>query len=283
MASYSKTLTDDLGVADRHTWSEMIYSWDTYTGTWDSYGDIPIQRVWTAGRVFVETLTHTEAFSKIATMHRTLSDSISHVEALIRQPIKRFSEAISHTEAFSRISTAIRTLTETITHTDSIMHHLTKNFADAISHVETLIKSPVKRIAETLAMTESFTRLQMFIRTLTDSITVSEIDWTWDMMSATWDDYTENWDYYSKAFVLIKILKRTLTDSITHTDTIITRILHYIKFTYLKTREVAFWGKAIGMGAIGKVGGEKLFGRVSNDKLNGKLKSEKLFGKIIKG
>ena len=283
MASYSKTLTDDLGVADRHTWSEMIFSWDTYTGTWDDYGDIPITRVWTAGRIFTETLSHTEIFASIATMHRTFTDSISHAEALIRNPVKIIAEAISHTETFSRVSTAIRTLTETLTHTDSIVQQVAKNFFETLTHTETLLKQPIKRLVETLAMTEFFTRLQMFIRTLTDAISVAETNITWDMMTASWDDYDENWDYYSKAFVVIKVLVRTITDSMNFVDAITTRILHYIKFTYLKTREVAFWGKAIGMGAIGKVGGEKLFGRVSNDKLNGKLKSEKLFGKIIKG
>lgn len=283
MASYSKTLTDDLGVADRHTWSEMIYSWDTYTLTWDDYGDIPITRVWTAGRIFTETLINTEAFSKIATMHRTLTDSISHAETIIKQPIKRLSEAISHTETFSRISTAIRTLTDAITHTDSIMHTVAKNFAEALTMTENFIRKPVKRFSEVLGMTENFVRMQMFIRTLTDAISVAETNITWDMMTASWDDYNEDWDYYSKAFVMIKILKRTLTDSASFVDAITTKILQVVKGTYLKTREVAFWGKAIGMGAIGKIGGEKLFGRVSNEKLSGSTKEEKLFGKIIKG
>lgn len=283
MTVYSKTLTDDMGVADRHTWSEMIYSWDTYTGSWDSYGDIPVQRIFTAGITFTETLTQTEIFSTIATIHRSFIDSISYTENFVKKPIKMLSEALSHTEAFNRVSTAIRTLTEAITHTDSVMHRVSKNLVENLTMTGSLIKKSVKRFSETLGMTQFFSRTQMFTRTLTDAISIAETNITWDMMTASWDDYNENWDYYSKAFVLIKILKRTIDDSITATDTILTRILQYIKFTYLKTREVTFWGKAAGMGSIGKVGGEKLFGKVSNDNLNGKLKSEKLFGKIIKG
>lgn len=228
MASYLKEFTEDLGVADRHTWSEMIYSWDTYTGTWDSYGDIAIQRILTTKRIFTETLNHTENFSNF------------------------------------------------------VYHNFIKNLNDTISISENIAKKTIKNISEIIEMSV-FSRASITIKTLMETLNIRETNITWDIMTDTWDDYTEKWDYYSKAFNIIRIRVKNSIDSLNLSESIENKIRQFIKFTYLKTREVAFWGKAIGMGAIGKVGGEKLFGRLSNDKLNGKLKSEKLFGKIIKG
>jgi hypothetical protein len=280
MASYSKTLTDDLGVADRHTWSEMIYSWDTYTGTWDSYGDIPVTKILTAIRSFIETITNTESFSRIAVAHRTLIDSISHSETLLIKYIKTFTETINHSEVLSRILTAIRTLTDEITHTDSVIQSITKNLTEAMTLTASLTKSTIKNIANAISMTERFANIRYYVRTLTETLNVSETDWTWDMMTSTWDDYTENWNYYSKSFSIIKILVRSVSDGIEMTENILVRSMSMIKGLAMKRVEASPFGIIKTEKMTGKISAGNSFGKISSQDLTGKIEKENLFGKI---
>jgi len=207
MASYSKTLTEEMGVLDRRSWNDMILTWDNYTGTWDSYGNIPILSYLTRIRTLIETLTLTEAIAKIKVYVRTLTDSIAHTLSAIRTTGKVFLNSITHTETFSRIVTFIRTLTDSITHTESFSRIATfiRTLTDSITHTEALAKKIVRTLSDLIAYTETF--IKALVRTLTETIT-----------------YIAENDY-----ILIK--GRELTDALTHTDMLIKSLVRQLSET----------------------------------------------------
>jgi hypothetical protein len=278
MTAYSQTLTDSLGVADRHTWSEMVFTWDDYIETWDDYGEIPALLHWTGGRTFTDAIAHTEIFTTIATIHRTLTDAITHTESFLKATIKTLSDSISHSEIFSRIATAIRNLSDSIAHAEAVMHMVSKNLVETLSLTEAVIKNIVRHLSDTMGLTEFFSRIPQFIRTLTDNLSVAETDWTWDMMTHTWDDYTENWTFYGGAFTVLRIYVRTIVDSVLMTEMFSILRLIFKPLSYVRS-SVMMGGVKI-MNVLSRSSSNPTVSKVKDVKIISRVISENIIGKF---
>jgi hypothetical protein len=174
---------------------------------------------------------------------------------------------------------------------------------------ETIAKKATRTLIETLHLTEAFSRLAIFSRTLLDTLTVSEYDWTWDKMTLTWDDYTQSWDdYRSSLWIRIIDLKsvndtlhladslskraiKNLTDAISHSETM-TRVIKLLRAETLAMTEYLSFQLNLGLmfsdtlhltenfyklfrdffiGAIGRIRNQTISGTIKQNRISGRI------------
>jgi hypothetical protein len=230
----------------------MSLTWDDYTGSWDSYGEMPI--------TFIQII-------------------VRELEDWLPLTPDRILKTISQTK------------TEALTMTGSIVRQATKN------------------MAETLHLTEAISFVSNIIRTLTDTLGITEYDWTWDKMTLTWDDYTQAWDEYRNSLWIRIVTLKSVSDAITLTESItrksikvlteemsltetITKVIKLIRSEALKMTEYLSFQMNLGLIFIDaltltenlvskfKEFFRKAQGRIRNIILSGIIKSERVDGLI---
>lgn len=252
MATYTKTITEELAVLDRRSWSDLSYTWDDYVQDWDSYGEMPI--------------THYQITL------RTIWNELPFIPDVIIKMIK-------------------------------------KPQAETLTMTETIVRKRRTSLIETLHLTETLSRLAIFSRTLLDTLSILEWDWTWDKMTQTWDDYAESWDNYGNSiWVRIITLKavsdtlnlaetitkkaiKNLTDAISHSETM-TRVIKLLRTeTLAMTEYLAFQlnlslrfqdtitltenflklFKEFFIGAIGRIRNQNISGTIKQNTISGRI------------
>jgi hypothetical protein len=224
MASYSQTLTEIAGVQDSHCWNEMVGNWDDYTQDWDYYGELAVYTLRTRIRTLTEALTGSPTIQMILTLHRTLTDAITHSTARVVGIVRTLTDSITQATDFSRIHTAVREVDDWLPLApDTIIKAIKKLEEISLSFSETILKLPVKRLSETLNLTATFSRIVGYIKNLSDSVSITEYDWEWDKMTLNWDDYTMEWESYGTAFWIRIVTAKLYSDSISLAASIIRR------------------------------------------------------------
>ena len=232
MASYSKTLTDSAAILDRHSWNEMILTWDDYTGTWDSYGELTITSLHTHGRTLTDAITNTDAIQKILTMHKTLSDAITHTETISKLAVRNLTDSITHTQIFEKIATVIREIDDWLPLSPYYLIKIIKKpETETITMTEAITRNTIKRISEVLGLADIYQSYSTYIRTLTDAIGITEYDWTWDKMTLTWDDYTQEWDAYRNSLWIRIITLKTYSDTLQFADYVLRKPIKIVSDT----------------------------------------------------
>ena len=97
-------------------------------------------------KLLTETTNHFDTMTRKA--NKLLSEVVDATDTLLKATSKTFLETISHIDLFSWIASLYRTMTETIFYTDTFFKQIAVIFAETISHIDTLIKRAGKMLTE---------------------------------------------------------------------------------------------------------------------------------------
>lgn len=110
----------------------------------------------------------------IGSLTKVLTETITLSEVILKSTVKTIANSITLTEAISSIKGQFRTLTDAITLTETIAKSIIKLIVNSITLTEARINETVKTIINSITLTEAFSKIGTFLRTLTDSIILSE-------------------------------------------------------------------------------------------------------------
>lgn len=121
-----------------------------------------------------ETITHSDVLSSVLLITKILTESISHIDTLLKNITLKLSETINHTDTMLR--NIFKTITESITHTDTVQSILSivKILTESISHADTLLRNITLNFTEAITHTDTFQSVSTFFKTLTEAITHSD-------------------------------------------------------------------------------------------------------------
>ena len=167
------------------------------------------------GIAYVKTLTETISLTEalIKSTKKTFAENISITDLLTKNTKKTFSDSINITDTIKYI--IARTLTETINIADSITKSVTRLISDVLSLSDTIIKVISRVLTDGISITEIFSRIVIFIRTLTDSINIT------DTISKKTARVLNETISIIEVFISSVIISRILTETISLTDTIV--------------------------------------------------------------
>lgn len=110
----------------------------------------------------------------IGSLTKVLTETITLSEVFLKSTVKTIANSITLAEAISNIKGQFRTLTDAITVTETIAKSLIRLIANSITLAEARLNETVKSIIDSITLSEVFSRVGTFLRTLTDSIILSE-------------------------------------------------------------------------------------------------------------
>jgi hypothetical protein len=101
---------------------------------------------------------------------RALSETISHVDAIIRATFRTLAETMSHSDTLQAIRVQFAQFVETVTHLDTILRTASRSLSETVSHADSVVRSAVRSLIESVTLADTFNRL--FSKLLTESLSL---------------------------------------------------------------------------------------------------------------
>jgi hypothetical protein len=103
---------------------------------------------------------------------RTLTENTTLTDTVPRSIQRLFSEAASITDSLLKVPGKI--LSEAVTLADTFLRTIVRTFSETATLTQSFLKSTARTLSQTLTIADTFTRVITYIRTFTESLSITE-------------------------------------------------------------------------------------------------------------
>ena len=168
-----KVLSEAMGIVD-----SMIDVWQASRSIADSMGitDVPVKE-YVALRAVVDAVGLTDDVSDLWAAIRTIADSLgitdamSHVYSGVSNYVQTIADSLGLSDVMSPVHVLLRVMSDALGMSDAVVSIFTASrvVSDSVGITDGLFLARMVAVADTVGITDDFSRLVTFLRTLEDS------------------------------------------------------------------------------------------------------------------